>query len=595
MKNTRLTSEHLLFALAFLLGLGLRLLNLGQAPLSDIEANWALQSLSVARGESLAIGSQPGYVLLTGSLFWLFNSSNAMARLLPALAGVALILSPLFFRSRLGRAAAIILAFGLALDPGLVAISRQAGSSMLPAACAVLAVGFTYRRLPIFAGTFAALALLCGAALWLGLLGVGLTLLILQWRNTKSGLPESANHHTEAETSHWQPFFQQATIALAITLFLIGSLFFRYPQGLGAWLLSVPEFFKGWITPSDVPALRLPAGLLIYQPLTLIFGLICIGHLLLRNQTHLELPLVKGLILWFVLSLLLAFIYAGRNMGDLVWTLLPLWTLASLELAYLLTPGDYPLVSIGQAGLSFILLCIAWLLFVSLARAGGLLVDWRLLAQLAGAILLLVIAAYLISLGWKWQVTRPGLVWGSVAFLSLYMLSATWGVSQYAAGGKKFFRQELWHPAPLTGDVDLFLSALEDISVWNTNHRDTIDIRLAVDTPSMLWVMRDFKNVEIASSQTPVSDLANLPPEELPSIIITYPLDSDLNLSAAYRGQDFAWQIYPAWDSSLPPSSLLWLVYREAPQESSQVMLWAREDILPGGSLESEISDSTTP
>ncbi|MBN1538462.1 MAG: hypothetical protein JW908_17130 [Anaerolineales bacterium] len=593
MKTNRLTTEHLLFALALLLGLGLRLLNLGQAPLSDSESAWALQALSVAQGGNLSIGSQPGYVFLTGALFWLFNDSNTIARLLPALAGSVLILTPLFFRPYLGRGAAVILAFGLALDPGLAAISRQAGSPIVAASCAVIAAGFIFQRRARPGGFFAGLALLCGVALWMGLLGVGLTLIILRWRKSLPNLDDIAEKKNDPAPFDWRASLKQGAITLAITLFLVGSLFFSCPQGLGAWLLSIPDFLKGWVTPSGMPALRLAAGLAVYQPIALIFGLVCIVHFLIKN--HISKPLVKSLILWFALSFLISFSYAGRSMGDLVWSLLPLWTLASLELAYLFTPGENPWISIGQAALTFVLLCIAWLIFASMARAGDIFLDWRLLAQLIGALSLLVFAAYLISLGWTWQETRPGLAWGSVAFLSLYMLSAAWGATQYSAGGKELYRQDLWYPAPLTGDADLLVSTLEDLSLWNTNHHETIDIRLAVDAPSMRWVLRDFQNIEIASTQTPVSDLVNLPPDELPLIIITYPLDSDLNLSAAYRGQDFAWQIYPDWDTSLPPSWLSWLVFRNAPQESYQVILWARADIFPGGLLESEMTDSAEP
>jgi hypothetical protein len=596
MKPTRITSEHLLFALAILLGLGLRLINLEQAPLSDYEAKWALQALSVAHGESFTIGSQPGYVLLSGLLFWLFNSNNFLARLLPALAGSALILAPLFFRPRLGRTAALILAFGLALDPGLVSISRLAGGPMLAAGCAVLAAGFAFRRRPIFVGVFAGLALLSGASLWTGLLGIGLTLLFLRWRKQNPENPDSTDSDLKPETSFWQPDLKLGITAAVITIFLIGSLFFRYPQGLGAWLLSITEFLKGWVSPSDVPALRLAASLLFYQPLAVIFGLICVGHVLIfPAQNHLNKPLVYGLFLWLVISLLIPMINIGRSMSDLVWTLLPLWTLASLELAVLVTPDNNRLVALGHAALTFILLCILWLIFSAVTEYNGGIPNNLQIAQLVGDISLLVVAAFLINLGWGWETARPGLAWGSAAFLGLYMLSATWGISQYSAGGKKLIRQELWYPAPLAGNVDLLTSALADLSLWHTNNRNAIDIRLAVDAPSMVWALRDYPNIKTASTQTPVLDLANTPPEELPSIIITYTLDRDLNLSAPYRGQDFSWQVNPAWDGILPPSFLLWLVHRQGPTESYQVILWARADLFPGGLLSSDATDQTSP
>ena len=100
MKNIR--TEQILYMLAFLLALGIRLLNLGDAPLSDFEAGWALQSLALSRGETVTLGSQPGYIFPTLPLFYLFGATNFMARLWPALAGSLLILSPYAFRDRLG-------------------------------------------------------------------------------------------------------------------------------------------------------------------------------------------------------------------------------------------------------------------------------------------------------------------------------------------------------------------------------------------------------------------------------------------------------------------------------------------------------------
>ena len=79
MKWDQVTFERLLVALILLLAVGVRLFNLGRAPLSDGEASWALQSLSIARGIPVEIGPQPGEVSLTGLAFMLFGSSNFMA------------------------------------------------------------------------------------------------------------------------------------------------------------------------------------------------------------------------------------------------------------------------------------------------------------------------------------------------------------------------------------------------------------------------------------------------------------------------------------------------------------------------------------
>ncbi|HEX2980237.1 MAG TPA: hypothetical protein VHO48_08225, partial [Anaerolineaceae bacterium] len=134
----KLTRETMLYAAAFGLALFLRLLLLGYAPLNDGEAGWALQALGLVHEHGALIGPQAGYITWTGALFDFFGSSNFVARLLPALAGSALTLAPLLLRRTIGRKPALVLAFALALDAGLLSISRQADGTML----AIGAAGF---------------------------------------------------------------------------------------------------------------------------------------------------------------------------------------------------------------------------------------------------------------------------------------------------------------------------------------------------------------------------------------------------------------------------------------------------------------------
>jgi len=148
MRVIRITTEASLYWLAFLLALVLRLAQLGAAPLTDTEAGWALQALSLAHGGGAALGAQPAYILLTSRLFNLFGDTNFMARLFPTLAGSFLVWLPFTLRRWMGaspwlRRAGVVMAFGLALDPGLVSLSRQVGSQ-------VPALAFTLLASPAF-------------------------------------------------------------------------------------------------------------------------------------------------------------------------------------------------------------------------------------------------------------------------------------------------------------------------------------------------------------------------------------------------------------------------------------------------------------
>ena len=101
MKTGKLNFEILIYIFALALAFGIRFFNLGNSPLSDAEAVWALQARELSQvaeyGKNIQIGPYPGYVLLTGLLFSVFENTNFLARFWPALAGSLLVMLPYLF------------------------------------------------------------------------------------------------------------------------------------------------------------------------------------------------------------------------------------------------------------------------------------------------------------------------------------------------------------------------------------------------------------------------------------------------------------------------------------------------------------------
>src|SRR5215207_11425845 len=158
MNSSSIKNEGWLYWLAFLVALGFRLIQLGASPLTDSEATLALQALHLAQGQAPLLGPQPGYILLTSILFAVINTTNFMARFLPAVAGSLLVFVPYFFRQKIKQRPALILAFLFAIDPGLVALSRQANVTILAVAALLFAWAMWRNRRAIPAGIFAGLA-----------------------------------------------------------------------------------------------------------------------------------------------------------------------------------------------------------------------------------------------------------------------------------------------------------------------------------------------------------------------------------------------------------------------------------------------------
>ena len=236
MKRT-LTTEHFLYLLAFLVRFFLRFYRLGLPALGESEAAWALQALEVAHGGAPQVGSQPAYVLLTGLLFWLMGSTNFLARLLPALAGSLLIFLPYLFRplyedSEWLRKAGMVMAFGLALDPGLVALSRQVGSPILALAFALLTLAMLVNRRLVWIGISGGLALLSGPALVVGILGLLLVWALLKLFN-KLGWVNSAQlalPEVDEPSFAWR----KGLLAFGVTVLVAGLLFLRVSTRTGS-------------------------------------------------------------------------------------------------------------------------------------------------------------------------------------------------------------------------------------------------------------------------------------------------------------------------------------------------------------------------
>lgn len=574
MNNRKITIEYALYILAFALALAVRFVNIGDQPLSEFEAQSAIQAYHLAEGEPTQIGNQPAYTVITAFFFTLFGSNEFLARLLPALVGSLLAVLPLVFRARFGKRVALVLAFGIALDPTLVGMSRLAGSPMLGFGLLLFAAAAYQARKTTLMGILIGLALLSGPVAL-----AGIFTLVLAWVISRA--LESTRHQRSLEKrreANWDPSYRTILISLAVTLILAGTLFFRYPQGLSALGASIPVYFSGWITPSGVPIIHLIIALIIYQPLALLFGLIA-G---VRNWLQPQSKMARALNIWLLAALLLTFVYPARQVGDLIWVLAPLWLLAALELKrYLKLQYSNDLTTWAQAGLTMLLLTFLAMytarvalvpvindlqsniqfLGISLSFNQQLLTTFSILGM--GAI-----STFLIGAGWSRKAAIHGLVWGLSVFLGVYMFSASWNITS----AQDRIVNELWFPGPAAKNVTLMADTLADFSEYFTGNGTGIEVVYQADLAGLQWMLRNLPSARYSSQ---------LAVEQSPEAIITYDTLNDPRLSDFYRGQSFSWSLSPNWGGALPSNFAKWLLFREAPTISDNLILWLRSDIFP--------------
>jgi hypothetical protein len=599
MNSSNIKNEGWLYGLAFLVAAGFRMIQLGASPLTDSEAALAMQSLAIARGTSPLLDPQPAYILLTGVLFAITEGTNFLARFVPALAGSALVFLPFFFRDKLKPRAALILAFFIAFDPGLVALSRQAHGTIL----AVTALLFTWamwrqgRLIP--AGIAAGLALLSGPSIWSGLLTLGLTWLFLKGMDSKQSAGQSPgsgpdvsestarssttaeppildsqastlpSSDTDSQSSFisLRPFFT----SLLATLLLVGTLFFIVPNGLSAWLSSIPAYVMGWVTASAATPGRIFFTFISYEPL----GIFLAGLAVIRG-VRTKSKRITRLVLWLGVSLLLAVFY--RQPAELAWVIIPLLVLSALELSNALNVHGNERTEAGLVALAAVILMVfVWFNIAGIALDPyaqvsttvpffGELQNPRTLV-LIGSFALIAVFGALVAFGWSAHIARIGITWSFAACIGVYSLGAAWGASGLRNPGGV----ELWTTDLKPLHADLLIASVEEVSEFSLGHALSQPVTLTgIDSPALEWTLRNH----------PLEIVSTLDPQAAPPLLIT-PIMDDPGLPSAYRGQDFTWRQRPQWEILQGADWLKWIVYRQLPMDNETVILWARDDLFP--------------
>ena len=589
MNSPQLKNEGWLYWLAFLIAIGFRFIQLGAAPLTDSEASLALQALHLAQGENPLLAPQPAYILFTSLFFAIIESTNFMARVISALVGSALVFVPYLFREKIKPRPALILAFLFAFDPGLVALSRLSSGTILAVTFLLFASGMWMNRRLTLAGIFLALALLSGPSIWSGFLTIGLTWIFLQGiqatpsTNNNASQTQIENRQSKIENRKseisnslipdsqiTQHAIRNILLPFLSTLLISGTLFLTTPNGLSAALASLPAYLNGWVAPSAATPARILLTFVAYEILGISLALFSLLRGFRANSKR-----ILRLSLWLGIALLLAVFY--RQTNELAWVIVPLLTLASMELsrAFDMVREEYPEVGV-VVGAVVVLAAYIWFNISNIALNPfqapatvpifGVVQNPRYFV-LYGSLMILLVSIGLVAFGWSTRTARLGTTWSFVIFFGIYSMGAAWG----ASGLRNPRGVELWLPDSRPLQANLLRASVDDISEFSLGHIFSQPVTIfGISSPALEWVMRNNK-VEVVS---------NLDPQIAPPIVITRVM-ADLALPSAYRGQDFTWRQTPQWDTAQSPDWVKWFVFRQLPLDNETIILWARDDLFP--------------
>lgn len=520
----------------------LRLARLDHLPLSIDESVRSFAAWQTSQGDTPA--SWPGDMTssLTAYLFSIFDSSDFLARLLPALAGSALV--ALFWPlSRYAGGAALAAAGLLAFSPLLVHLSRSSLPYSVGAFLSITMVLslFAYLRTqrPLY---FFVLILSLGLALGSDPVSISTALILVAFLIYESGWRRSQDVLAAVEPIRRSP-----------ALLISGLLFF-----LGALELGVTHFgtsidrlslagLRQWVDMFALPRDGLPwhfhPGMLMsYEALLLLLGgaayLRLLSRWIISRGQDVSL-FQRFLFFWASGAALIIAITTRREAGQLVLLILPLALLAGGWLERIVTEASP--ASLGRAApyLAAVLALAGYmaLVFTQWARAGAV----GSTGERVGVIFALAAAIALIWITWNTLGRQAVASSLALALVLLAILAIHGSMSVMYGRGNEFVTAERIDPRVF--QLQERLATIEAETPGPIAVHDSF-------LPALGWYLRDVNGVVFAPS--PVVDAVAIvapPGESAPS---------------GYRWQE-AWPIAEGWlpHSVDPLDWWRWLIYRE--------------------------------
>ena len=318
------------FSLA-LIAVLLRFISLDRAPFTEAEsarafAAWAVSEGSVPEGWPSDISAA-----LTSHLFRVFGSSDTAARVIPAIAGSALVGSFWFAGRYVGRGIALLAAALVALSPLAVSASRSA----LPFATgALLSMTIMLALLAYVERPRQAPAVILAAAFGLALgsdpVAMGTAVAIVAFLAIETGWRSGGKVGEAVATfrstpDHWQVAALTLGAALVLAVVQFGTDVDRLS------LAGVRQWAEMFALPRDgLPWHYQLSTLLVYEWPLLLAG--AAGYLLLMDRWLLsrDLSLVQRLLaVWATVAIVTVAFATRRESGQLLLVLLPFSLIAS--------------------------------------------------------------------------------------------------------------------------------------------------------------------------------------------------------------------------------------------------------------------------
>jgi uncharacterized protein (TIGR03663 family) len=580
--------------------LTLRLAGLGRWALSPDEARGAFDAWLLLRGQPPLPGdalpaTAPFFLLLQTFGFFLFGVGDTTARLVPALAGLAIVPLAWALRPIVGRPAALGMAALAAFSPTLVFASRT-GTPEMPTAALSLLLLVALLRLGAAAGEVGAVrrwavvgGIAAGALLASGPAALTVLLSLAIGIAASAVLaPSGAVRGGLRDLAAVPGALLAGLAAFALTVVVLFTRLFTDP----AAIVGAGEAVAAWgqllvASATETPVRFFLLALLLYEPLALLFALVAA----LRRPRPVA-PGRAGWAVfggWFIAAFCLWSFSAGRAPEHAVFVALPLVLLGGGVLGETIAAVDWRDVRQGFGGglaLALLGLLIALAAFALALDRGNDPLGGGILPAIVLVMVVVVPLAYVVfalasgevAAGRGRQVALiallvPALFLGALAFRSAVLLA-----NNRAGEGTELLAQGLPTEAVrpvvesiqrLSRDVTLDQGSVRDVP---GGHGLVIAADRSVRWPFQ-WYFREFPDFRVVDpGQAPLADAQ----------VVIAPDDAGL-AEAGYTPRRYAWlnRVPPAYLAT-DAGPLLRAIVSPARWSAGLDFLLHREGLTPG-------------
>ena len=533
-----------------LVAIAVRFANLDVWALSPDEAFRAFHAFSFYDGRPSPPGAElpttsPLFLVLQSLGFFLFGATDATARIMPAMLGLALVILIAGLRPFVGRPAALGMAALAAISPTLVFASRTADPEIAVAVCtllliiAVLRAGLadttpsSLHRWGLTAGVALGALLASGPSALSVLIalgaGIGFTFAF-----DREPTPRQPKAEHAAPTITESGAVRRGLTALggsreALGLFGLGlfatvatlftRLFSDIPAlaGLGSTFGDWGSLLGGATTGTPIQFFLLAA--LLYEIVAITFAVVAVNRGRVESPGALGWPFLAG---WFVAALLLFSLSAGRSPEQAIHIVLPLVLLGGGAIGELFAAVNWRETLRGHGGLLLLAFLGLFIAVVSGAILAGRVDDAvdqtqaMIRVVVAGLVILLfVVAAYALirNPNANDRIRRPAAIalLAVLIVLGIYTIRATTLLNYYESDEGR----ELLAQSTATAAVRPMVARLErlsrDATVTEGSVRDPTGghgLSIAVDQRlqwPFRWYFRDFPDLQVvAPGQAPL-------------------------------------------------------------------------------------------